>query len=282
MFLFPDSFIEGLMEEDLHIYDLTSQILGIEKAYGQVTAAAKDSSVAAGVEVARKLFVLAGAEVEVLAVDGQKLNPQDHILKATGLAGQLHAVYKVAQNVLEYAGGIAQRCSLLVELARKESPRAEILVTRKHFPGTKRLSLAAALAGGAQIHRVGLTDSILIFDQHSEFLGGSEALAKLIPQMLKKSPERKIAAEVANPAEAELLTRSGAEIIQCEKFSPEVLGETVKKLRDINPKIRIVAAGGVTSETVSQLAATGVDGLVTSWPYFGKPVDVKMIFKNLA
>ena len=47
--------------------------------------------------------------------------------------------------------------------------KAKVAVTRKHFPGTKTISLNAALLGGAIVHRAGLSESILVFDQHRVF-----------------------------------------------------------------------------------------------------------------
>ena len=47
-----------------------------------------------------------------------------------------------------------------------------VATTRKHFPGTKAMSLKAVLAGGGSVHRLGLSDSILIFAEHRRFLAG--------------------------------------------------------------------------------------------------------------
>ncbi|MDR1576926.1 MAG: ModD protein [Deltaproteobacteria bacterium] len=280
MFLFPTHFVESLLEEDLYLYDLTSLALGLEDQPGEVRALSKGAGVAAGVEVAQKLFQLAGAEVETRALSGEVLKPGDLILTARGPVGRLHGAYKIAQNVLEYAGGIATRTRQIVDKAKSVS-EVEVLVTRKHFPGTKKLSLSAALAGGAQIHRTGLSDSILIFDQHYQFLGGIEGLAQRLPLVKKKYPERTIAVEVANPAEAALAVRGGADIVQLEKFPLTDLQSIVASLKAVNPEVKVVAAGGVNADNAADYAASGVDGLVTTWPFFGKPQDVKMAFKTL-
>ncbi|MDR1606956.1 MAG: ModD protein [Deltaproteobacteria bacterium] len=278
MFLFPASFVESLLEEDLHLYDLTSLALGLEDQPGQVRAVARGQGVAAGVEVARELFRLAGAEVEVKSPSGASLEPGQEILIARGPVGRLHAAYKIAQNVLEYAGGIATRTRQIVDRVKAVS-EAEVLVTRKHFPGTKRLSLAAALAGGAQVHRTGLSDSILIFDQHYQYLGGIEGLAKILPAVKKKYTERTIAVEVSSLEAASLAAQSGADIIQLEKFPAAELKTVVARLKELNPLVKVVAAGGVNADNAADYAATGLDGLVTTWPFFGRPQDVKMAFQ---
>ncbi|MDR0547969.1 MAG: ModD protein [Deltaproteobacteria bacterium] len=280
MFNFPLSFVESLLAEDLPLDDVTCRLLGLDDQKGETRALARDSMVVAGVGVATSLFRVAGAEATALVKDGQTLSPGQPILLATGPAEALHAAYKIAQNVLEYAGGVASRARLMVEKA-KAVAEVEVLVTRKNFPGAKRLSLAAALAGGAQVHRTGLSDSILIFAEHREFIGGVAGLARLLPALAKKTPEKKIAVEVANLEEAKLVAQAGADIVQCEKFAESDLKATVLEVRAINPKIKIVAAGGVNGDNAAAVAATGVDGLVTTWPFFGKPKDVKMEFKAI-
>jgi molybdenum transport protein len=181
---------------------------------------------------------------------------------------------------MEYASGIAGRCARMLAQAKKVAPDIELSVTRKHFPGTKRLSLKAALAGGASIHRLGLSDSILVFDQHRVFLDSSSAFLELLPDMHKKFPEKKIVAEAASPAEALAFVKAGVDVIQCERFKPEELQACVPTMRALNPRIKIAVAGGLNEDNAAAYAATGVDILVSSWVYFGKPEDMAMRFAH--
>lgn len=278
MFYIPDSQIDRLIEEDLHIVDMTTLAMGIEEKRGRVDCFPKRSCVVAGVEEAARLFERVGAQAEIKAVSGSRLEGGTPCLVVRGSAGQLHAVYKMAQNVMEYCSGIATRCAAMVASARAVAPEIEIAVTRKHFPGAKRLSLKAALAGGASIHRLGLSDSILVFDQHRVFVGGVEGFARNIETMSRAYPEKKILVEANTPEEALLYAKAGADVVQCERFSYDELAETVKKIKTLNPTAYVSAAGGVNAENAAGFAATGVDILVTSWVYFGKPEDVKMKF----
>ena len=158
MFYVPDSYLENLLEEDIHLMDVTTAALGIENSPGYVECIAKRDCIAAGIGEASRVFELAGAKTAVKARDGERVGEGSALLEAYGTAGQLHAAYKVAQNIMEYASGIATRTAALVEKARSVSADVEVCVTRKHFPGTKRISLKAALAGGARVHRLGLSD----------------------------------------------------------------------------------------------------------------------------
>ncbi|MDR1944233.1 MAG: ModD protein [Synergistaceae bacterium] len=277
MFFIPDSFIDNLISEDLHIFDLTSEALRIG-GEGEIECFPKRACVVAGLEEAARVFRRVGARAELFRKSGDWLDGGTICMKAQGSADQLHAVYKVAQNIMEYSSGIATRCAEMLRNARRASPGIEVSVTRKHFPGSKLLSLKAALAGGASPHRLGLSDSILVFDQHRVFTGGSEGFIQMIRKMAARFPERKIAVEASDPDEAFAFASAGADAVQCERFSSEELCGLVRRLRDANLDVKILAAGGINADNAYDYAASGVDVLVTSWVYFGKPEDIKMKF----
>ena len=72
------------------------------------------------------------------AEDGEFRKAREVVLEATGKADKIHAVYKTAQNVMEYSSGISGRARAMVDAARKVNPNVMVAVTRKHFPGTKK------------------------------------------------------------------------------------------------------------------------------------------------
>ncbi len=195
------------------------------------------------------------------------------MLEATGTAGQIHCVYKVAQNVMEYSSGITNRTHEIKHNAEKGNPKVKIAVTRKHFPGGKFISLLAATQGGAIIHRTGLSDSILIFDQHRVF---TENVAAATAHIKEGEPDKKVAIEAGDPKEAMDFVKWGADIIQCERFTPEELKRFALRAKRINPNLVINCAGGVNATNAYDYAFAGADVLVTSWVYFGRPFDIKM------
>ena len=201
------------------------------------------------------------------------LSAKTVFLRAEGRADRIHAVYKVAQNVMEYASGIATRTRAMVEAAQAANPDCRVVTTRKHFPGTKRLSLLAVEAGGGLVHRTGLSESILIFDQHRVF---SPDFAERLKTLRRLDPERKVAVEVADVEEGVRAADLGADILQCDKMSPEDVGSLVARAKASHSGLIVSAAGGVNAGNAADYARTGADFLVTSWPYFGRPHDVKM------
>ena len=273
MFFVSDTLLDQILTDDIPYGDATVSLLGIENERGIVRCFPKADTTIAGVRLAERLFARVGLTVERFAEEGDTVSAETVILQAKGKAGAIHAVYKTAQNILEYASGIASRAHQMVEEAKAGNPHCRVAVTRKHFPGAKTLSLYAALAGGAVAHRMGLSESVLVFDQHRVFVPNFEqslSAAKLA------DPERKIAVEAANADEGLVFAAAGADIIQCEKFTVEAFAEFVSSVKREFPQLIISAAGGVNASNAREYAQAGADFLVTTWPYFGKPADVKM------
>ena len=106
---------------------------------------------------------------------------------------------------------------------------------------------------------------------------GSTDSPPRVSEYRKAFPEQKLGAEVATPEEALLLARAGIDSIQCERFTCADLEETVRGVKAVNAAVQVLAAGGVTGKNAAAVAATGVDVLVTTWAYFGKPADIKMV-----
>lgn len=280
-----DQFYDGLIGEDCPAMDLSVHLLGIGERAGELTCAPKHTIVLSGVEESAVIWNKCGAEVECFAKNGDRVEAGQVFMHVRGTASQLHRALKITQNLMEYMSGISTRTASMLAKAREVNPDIHIAVTRKNFPGAKVQCLEAALSGGGIVHRLHLSDSVLFFDQHRIFLDGAddipqkalEIFANSVPTLKKKLPERKIAAEIDTREEALLLAEAGLDIIQCEKFSYDELSRTVQEVRAIDPRILIVAAGGINGDNVEGFAATGVDVLVTSWVYFGKPADIKVL-----
>ncbi|SEM67695.1 Quinolinate phosphoribosyl transferase, C-terminal domain [Syntrophus gentianae] len=136
--------------------NLTTLSLGIEDSPGKLSCFTKRACVLAGVAEAARIFAKLGTRTEISVPEGRPVEAGQVFLTAVGTAGMLHAGWKIAQNVMEYSTGIATRTAEMVRVAQAVKPDILVAVTRKHFPGAKALSLKAALAGGASIHRLGL------------------------------------------------------------------------------------------------------------------------------
>ena len=274
MLRIPQSYIDELLEGDWALHDVTTEGMGLKGEY-VVTAWPKETGIVAGIEIAERVFKTVGLRTEMLYGDGDHAFMHSPILRAWGTPEQLHATYKVAQCVMEYSTGIARRTHEMVSIARDRWGRIQVAGTRKHFPGTKPIVYAAVRAAGGIVHRYGLSDSVLVFEQHRVFCPSPDAA---VARLKRSAPERKIAVEVDSIEEGLRYAAAGADIIQCERFAPETVAEFRRALHEKYPNVVINVAGGVTALNATEYARAGADVLVTSWPYFGKPFDVKMRF----
>ena len=150
--------------------------------------------------------------------------------------------------------------------------------TRKNVPGTKALSVKAIKAGGGIMHRLGLSETLLVFAEHRLFLNDTPAAT--LAQLRRAQPEKKIIVEVADPEEAQRWADAGADVLQLEKFTPEAVAACRQAL-DLSPgSVRplLAAAGGIRADNAAAYVAAGADLLVTSAPYTAPPKDVQVTF----
>ena len=181
-----DSKIDEWINEDGY-FDLTSEILNLKNQKAQIVFKTREKITISGVKEVVRVIQKVGAKVNFHLEDRAFANIGDTILKATGDVKDLHQIWKVSQNILEYSCAVATKTKLLVDLAKAINPKVEILTTRKSVPSTKKLTLKAILAGGAYPHRLGLSETILIFQEHLNFIGGYDGLIEKLPQIKAKA-----------------------------------------------------------------------------------------------
>lgn len=272
----PDYSIEQFIEEDMPYGDLTTHLLGIGANYGKIIYSTREETTLCCTEEASRLLHKLGAVTTGMLPSGTLAPPGTEFFAAKGRADALHSGWKAALNLLEYASGVASRTARIVKIAKTANPDITVVATRKSFPGTKKIVIKAIMAGGALPHRLGLSETILVFKQHTAFLGGLANFLETIPQMRAKAKETKIIVEAESFAEAVQIAKAGADVVQVDKMKPDELTNLVKELRAVNPNVKISAAGGINEANVAQYAATGVDIIVLSSVYFGKPADINV------
>ena len=267
------SVLERLLRDDAPYGDLTTEALEIGALPAVMTFHARDAMVAALVEDAAAIVEIAGGVVDWRARSGDRLQPGAPILSARGPAGALLKGWKVAQTLIEIWFGVATSASEIVTAARSVSPDIAVACTRKHTPGVKDFAVAAVKAGGAAMHRMGLSETILVFPEHLAFLEGVDGAA-LVAAARTSSPEKKLVIEVKSIETGVAAAVAGFEIIQAEKFSPRELAELVSAVSALDRRPLIAAAGGVNTANAADYARSGADFLVTSAPYAAAPRDV--------
>ncbi|KGP76721.1 pyrophosphorylase [Desulfosporosinus sp. Tol-M] len=276
-----DETIDRLIREDIPYLDLTTHILNIRERKGTIRFTSRQKAVISGTDIVARIFEKLGIRIINIIPSGTGVEAGEIFIEAQGTAQSLHMAWKVSINILEYCSGIATRTRTLVDSAKKINPKIEVVTTRKVFPGTKELSIKAILDGGALPHRLGLSETILIFKQHAVFLGGVDGLLGELEKIKERVCEKKVVVEVECREDAIKLCHARINALQFDKIPPEKLKEIVNDIRKINFGITLISTGGINAENIEAYAAAGVDVINTSSVYFGKPVDIGVEIKRV-
>ena len=164
---------------------------------------------------------------------------------------------------------------LLVEKAKKANPGIIVAVARKALPGLRHLYYRCVLCGGASMHRMGISDTVLIFPNHTRLIGDPYRVLERLDEARGVIGERSITIEASSLEEALVYAKSGiVDEIQLDHVDPHKLPSIVAQIKSINPKVRIAIGGGINYSNIEAYAKSGVDVIVTSAPFWAKPVDL--------
>ena len=280
MIRISDARLDYFMAEDVPYVDLTSVVLGIGAEPGEMEYFSREACIVSGVEEVARLAKMQGCSVDSLHGSGDSVEPDEAILRVSGNAASLHQVWKVGLNLLDHLSAVATKTRAMVDAVHAVNPSCEVLTTRKSMPGCKDLLIEAVMVGGALPHRLGLSETVLVFDHHMTFLGGFDEFVKRIPEFRSRCIEKKLFVE-ATAGQARILANAGVDGIQLDKVPVDQLEPLVRDLRAANPHVTIIAAGGVNLSNAAAYAATGVDGLATTALYTAKPLDMSVRMKKL-
>lgn len=270
-----DSRIDQIIAEDVPYVDLTTEVLGIGETPGAIEYFTREDCVLCGVEEAARILQKMGARVVSSSASGARACAGDTWLVAEGSAASLHMAWKAALTLVDHCSAVATRTREMVDAVHAVNPACEVLTTRKSMPGAKDLLTKAVTTGGAFPHRLGLSETVLVFDHHITFMGGMDAFLEKLPELRRRCIEKKLFVE-AGADEARALARAGVDGLQLDKMPPEKLAALVEDLRAIDPRIALVAAGGINAQNAAVYAATGVDGLATTACFTAKPLDMSV------
>lgn len=272
MIYFSDNEIDAFISEDVPYFDLTAEILGVSgEAF--ISFVSRGDGVVSGVEEAARVCEKLGLVCEVHAKSGKQITSGETLLGAHGNAKAVLKAWKPSQNILEYACAVATQTAKMVEAIKAISPNTHFATTRKTIPNTKKLALKAVLNGGGYAHRLGLSETVLIFDQYVQLSGLS--MKECIAKAKETTKEHKIAVEVKNIGDALEAINAGADIIQCDKLT----ADEISKIKAISTNAVVIATGGINLQNVTDYAAAKPDVIVSSSVYYTKPFDIKVEIK---
>ncbi len=251
-------FIKAALREDVGDGDHSSLASIPADAQNQARLLVKGDGILAGVELAEMIFkeVDPNLKVEVLLHDGHKVKVGDVALTVTGKAQSILTSERLVLNCMQRMSGIATFTHRLVEMLA--GTNTKLLDTRKTTPNFRICEKWAVLIGGGQNHRYGLYDMIMLKDNHIDYAGGIEKAVKATHEYLKRlGKDLKIEVETRNLEEVkQALEVGGIHRIMLDNMTPAIMKEAVAL---IGGRFETEASGGITDETIREVAETGVD-----------------------
>ena len=273
---YVDEIILNALKEDINYVDVASDYLIPEDQRDDAYFVAKADGVLCGLSVAMRVFALLDDtfEAKLYKHDGDKIQKGDLIAEFSGKTVLLLKGERTALNLLQHMSGIATATAAAVELVK--GTNAQITDTRKTLPGLRALQKYAVTCGGGKNHRFNLSDGAMLKDNHIDAGGGItnavNALRGKLGHMVKIEVETRDLAEVR-----EALT-AGADIIMLDNMSNEMM---LKAVQIIDGRAKTEASGGITLETIAEVAKTGVDIIsLGALTHSVKAFDISMKMKK--
>lgn len=254
------SVVATALEEDLGAGPdaTTLATIGADQ-FGRADAVARQSGVVAGLPVAAFVFAMASegrVTVELVATDGDIVEPGQPLLRATGPVRDLLTAERSALNVLTHLSGVATITRLWVTAVA--DTHARIRDTRKTLPGLRALEKYAVRCGGGVNHRMSLSDAALVKDNHVAAAGSVTRAFELVRAA---APTLPIEIEVDTVDQCAEAIAAGAETILLDNMGIPELTRCVELVRESGLSVRLEASGGLGLSTAAAVAATGVDYL---------------------
>jgi nicotinate-nucleotide pyrophosphorylase (carboxylating) len=252
-----DNIIRQALEEDIQTGDLTTQAAIPNDISAEGIFLVKADGIIAGLEIAEKVFRIFDEKTvfNKNLIDGSFVKKGTIAAIVSGRVASLLTAERTALNFLQRMSGIATLTNAFQQ--RINHTKAKILDTRKTVPGLRELDKLAVKIGGGKNHRFGLFDMFLVKDNHIAVAGSiTKAVQACIKYRNKKNPGLLIEVETTNLEQVQEALNADADIIMLDNFQVELMKEAVKL---VNGKCKLEASGGITLETIKQIAETGVD-----------------------
>lgn len=270
-----DEELLSLFRDDVPYGDLTSDLLIGTEQVARAQFLARHEMVVCGVEEAARLCQLLGAQTKILVHSGDRVSKDTELLRVKGPARTLFAAWKVCQTLMEWSSGVATATR---DLADSAAP-VPVVCTRKSIPGVKALSIKAVRMGGGSMHRLGLSESLLVFAEHRQF--GEQSPEALLNYLRGRAPEQRRVVEVQQLKEAFRWAQAGAEVLQMDKFTPEQVRLCADFCAGHQLPTVLAVAGGIQAHNAQAYVKAGAQLLVTSAPYYALPKDVQVRFETV-
>jgi nicotinate-nucleotide pyrophosphorylase (carboxylating) len=256
--------VDEALSEDLGPGDITTESVVSPDALAEGELISRGKGIVAGLPVAGLCFMRLDSRIvfEQELEDGAAVSKNCILARVRGPAASILKAERVALNFLQRLSGIATLTSRFV-VAVAGSP-VKILDTRKTTPGLRILEKYAVRAGGGTNHRFGLSDGILIKDNHLKFqtAGKADAVGKAVAAAKAMTGHlQRIEVEAETIEQVRQAVRAGAGAILLDNMDTDTLAKAVDVVRRSRKDIFLEASGNVSLRNVGKIASTGVDAI---------------------
>ena len=251
---YVDNIITTALMEDINYIDVAADNLIPEEHKSSAYYVAKDTGIVCGIEVAKRVFELAGGDgdFKILMKDGTKVNKGDVIATLEGSTLTLLKGERTALNLLQHMSGIATATNKCVELVA--GTKASVTDTRKTLPGLRALQKYSVTVGGGKNHRFNLSDCAMLKDNHIDAYGGITPAVTALREKIGHTV--KIEVEVRTLDELKEALDNKVEIIMLDNMSNDEMKQAVEIT---SGRALLEASGNVTADNIRSVAETGVD-----------------------
>jgi nicotinate-nucleotide pyrophosphorylase (carboxylating) len=275
-----DRVVDLALAEDVPFGDLTTEAFVPEHALAQAALRAREPGILSGGEVfARALQAIDGSViVELVHSDGAEFSAGDLLARIHGPARGILTCERIGLNLVQRMSGIATLTAQFVAEVRSTGVR--ITDTRKTTPGLRTLERYAVRCGGGHNHRFSLSDAVMAKDNHLAAVAASGAgLAQAIREAKGRLPHTAhIEVEVDRMEQILPSLEGGADTIMVDNFA---LDEMAQAVQLIAGRAVVEASGGVSLETVGDIARTGVDVIsVGALTHSARALDLGLDFEG--
>ncbi len=270
-----DELVARALLEDVGDGDVTTLATVPEGTRARATITQKAPGVVFGLEPAEETFRALDAEIELQRlVEEGVWRERGPVLRIEGSARAILTAERTALNFLQRLSGVATMTARCVEAVAGTGAR--ILDTRKTTPGLRVLEKAAVAAGGGTNHRAGLYDAILIKENHAAIAGG---VGEAVRRARAHAPGLPLEVECRTLDEVDEALSAGATWILLDNMSPAELRAAVAHVAG---RAELEASGGVTLETLREIASTGVQFVsVGAITHSAPALDLSLILEPL-
>lgn len=247
--------VDLALDEDAPFGDLTSQTLVPASAVARADLVAREPGVFAGAEVFEVAMTTLDPAVKVTleVVDGDRFDQGAVLAHVEGAARAVLQAERVALNLVQRMTGIATLTATYVDAVA--GTQARVVDTRKTTPGLRALERHAVRCGGGHNHRYSLSDAVMAKDNHLAVIPDITAALRQAKADLPHTTH--IEVEVDRLEQLDAVLESGAAgTIMLDNFSLDDLRAGIDKIAG---RALVEASGGITLDTIGDVARTGVD-----------------------